>query len=81
MRDAAEQPMQSLVAKSLGRFQLSRRRFICVAALTMLMGSTLGAFWPREPSYEGYPLSSWLQIGYGTGMTHGDGIETTRIPP
>jgi len=51
---------------------MCRHRYICIAALTMILAISLAACWPREPSYEGYPLSCWLQIGYGTGMTHGE---------
>jgi hypothetical protein len=40
-------------------------------ALAGVIGVTICST-PREPAWNGHPLRYWLQIGYGTGMTHGE---------
>lgn len=51
-----------------------RRRYIVIASClaAMVVAGVVALSSSREPAWDGQPLSYWLQIGYGTGMTHGD---------
>jgi len=53
---------------------MSHRRYIIIAGLLAMASVALIMILstPREPSWDGQPLSYWLQIGYGSGMTHGE---------
>ena len=53
---------------------MTRRRYIITAGLlaATVVAGVVALTLPREPAWDGQPLSDWLQIGYGTGMTHGD---------
>ena len=53
---------------------MTRRRYILIVGYSTatILAAALTLTLPREPSWNGYPLRSWLQSGYGSGMTHGD---------
>ena len=48
----------------------SRRRILIVLTVVFLASVLLLALQSRLPMHDGRDLASWLQIGYGVGMTH-----------